>query len=212
MGTTCSRNEQKSAPHPRLCVDRVHAGVQRLEEGLLGARGLLHHPVAGADGDAPWRVLDRDAVLGGGGRQRDVTHLYVCGLALDVCVAFTALHAAEEGFVVTVVEDACAGVSVEGIDEKKALFASAGVTVTSSSELPGLFATSTVSELSSAALRVRNARQSVRMLELEPGHGRPNERKAETEAADHPEGKAATARSGLLVSPLVALATQPSSG
>ena len=35
-------------------------------------------------------------------RARDVTHLFVTGLALDVCVAFSALHAAEEGFVVTV--------------------------------------------------------------------------------------------------------------
>lgn len=35
-------------------------------------------------------------------RQRGVTHVYLCGLATDVCVAFSALHCAEEGFVTTV--------------------------------------------------------------------------------------------------------------
>ena len=73
-------------------------------------------------------------------RERGVTHLFVTGLALDVCVAFSALHAAEEGFVVTVVLDACAGVSDEGTAEKKAAFAKAGITVAQSSELPKIFA------------------------------------------------------------------------
>lgn len=35
-------------------------------------------------------------------RAKKVTHVYLCGLALDVCVAFSALHCAEEGFVTTV--------------------------------------------------------------------------------------------------------------
>ena len=73
-------------------------------------------------------------------RERKVTHLFVTGLALDVCVAFSALHAAEEGFVVTVVLDACAGVSHEGIAEKKAAFEKAGIATCASSELPAIFA------------------------------------------------------------------------
>ena len=40
-------------------------------------------------------------------RQNGVTHVYVCGLAFDCGVLHTALHAAEAGFVTTVVEDAC---------------------------------------------------------------------------------------------------------
>ena len=55
-------------------------------------------------------------------REKNVTHVYVVGLALDVCVAFTALHAAEEGFVTHVVTDACAGVTIEGINAKKDAF------------------------------------------------------------------------------------------
>ena len=55
-------------------------------------------------------------------RELGMTHVFVTGLALDVCVAFTALHAAEEGFVTYVVSDACAGVTHEGIAEKKRAF------------------------------------------------------------------------------------------
>ena len=73
-------------------------------------------------------------------RSLHVTHLFVTGLALDVCVAFSALHAAEEGFVVTVVVDACAGVSEEGIAEKREAFQRAGITVATSEELPAIFA------------------------------------------------------------------------
>ena len=62
-------------------------------------------------------------------RSRGVTHVFLCGVALDVCVAFSALHAAEEGFVTAVVEDACRGVSLEGIAEKKNLMLEAGVLV-----------------------------------------------------------------------------------
>ena len=73
-------------------------------------------------------------------RAQKVTHLFVTGLALDICVAFTALHAAEEGFVVTVVSDACAGVTDEGIAEKMEAFANSGISVAKSSEVPALFA------------------------------------------------------------------------
>ena len=57
--------------------------------------------------DTRWMCADGDALERL--RALKVTHLFVTGLALDVCVAFSALHAAEEGFVVTVVTDACAG-------------------------------------------------------------------------------------------------------
>ena len=37
---------------------------------------------------------------------RRVSHVYIVGIAFDFCVCFSALHAAEEGLVVTVIEDA----------------------------------------------------------------------------------------------------------
>jgi nicotinamidase/pyrazinamidase len=43
-------------------------------------------------------------------RERGVTHVYICGVALDVCVAYTAHDCLEEGFGTSVVVDACRGV------------------------------------------------------------------------------------------------------
>jgi nicotinamidase/pyrazinamidase len=54
-------------------------------------------------------------------RDRDVDHLYVCGLATDYCVRATAIDACREGFDVTVVEDAIRPVEVEPGDGERAL-------------------------------------------------------------------------------------------
>lgn len=45
---------------------------------------------------------------------RGVTHVFVCGLATDFCVAWTALDARRYGFATTVVEDACRGIDLDG--------------------------------------------------------------------------------------------------
>lgn len=49
-------------------------------------------------------------------RQRGFSHLYLCGLASDFCVAWSAEDAAKLGFQVTVITDACRGIGlpVEG--------------------------------------------------------------------------------------------------
>ena len=79
-------------------------------------------------------------------RARGVTHVYLCGLATDVCVTFSALHAAEEGFVTTVVVDACAGVAEASINEKINIMSSAGVQIVQSKELELLLQRSTLHE------------------------------------------------------------------
>jgi len=45
---------------------------------------------------------------------RNVTRLFLCGLATDFCVAFTALDARSAGFDTFVVEDSCRGIDAEG--------------------------------------------------------------------------------------------------
>ena len=47
-------------------------------------------------------------------RQRGLTVLYMAGLATDFCVAWSAVDAARAGFDVTVVEDACRAIDVNG--------------------------------------------------------------------------------------------------
>lgn len=64
-----------------------------------------------------------------------VTHVIVTGLAFDVCVKYTALDAADLGYDVTVVEDACAGVTPAGIEKAKQNFKQKNIKLMSSEEL-----------------------------------------------------------------------------
>lgn len=47
-------------------------------------------------------------------RERGLTRLFIVGLATDFCVAYSALDACRLGFEVTVIENACRGIDVDG--------------------------------------------------------------------------------------------------
>jgi nicotinamidase/pyrazinamidase len=47
-------------------------------------------------------------------RERGLSRLFIAGLATDFCVAYTALDARRLGFEVTVIEEACRGLDVDG--------------------------------------------------------------------------------------------------
>lgn len=50
---------------------------------------------------------------------RSVTDVFVCGLATDYCVGYTALHALEHGYRTILIEDACRGVECADIEKMK---------------------------------------------------------------------------------------------
>ncbi len=52
--------------------------------------------------------------LGGYLRERGLSRVYLCGLATDFCVNFSALDARRLGFDVTVIEAACRGIDLAG--------------------------------------------------------------------------------------------------
>ena len=54
-------------------------------------------------------------------KAKNVTDVFVCGLATDYCVRFTALDAIGLGFKTYVVEDGCRGVNLRPDDVKKAI-------------------------------------------------------------------------------------------
>jgi nicotinamidase/pyrazinamidase len=71
-------------------------------------------------------------------RERGLSHAYVCGLATDFCVGFTALDARKAGFAVTVVEDAARGIDANGsLARAWNAMAAAGVRRASSAMLAG---------------------------------------------------------------------------
>ena len=71
-------------------------------------------------------------------RARGVTHVYVCGLAFELCVAFTAIAAAEHGFVTHVVEDACRCASISEARQREDELKRAGVRIVSASEVQAI--------------------------------------------------------------------------
>jgi nicotinamidase/pyrazinamidase len=70
----------------------------------------------GVDSYSAFLEADKRTSTGLGGylRQRGIRNLYVCGLATDFCVAWSALDARKQAFKVAVVEDACRGIDLNG--------------------------------------------------------------------------------------------------
>jgi nicotinamidase/pyrazinamidase len=70
-------------------------------------------------------------------KTQGVSEVFVCGLATDYCVKFTALDAAQLGFKTHVIEDASRGVNLQPDDVRKAIeeMQRAGVGVVRSDEL-----------------------------------------------------------------------------
>ncbi|XP_041359539.1 nicotinamidase-like [Gigantopelta aegis] len=67
-----------------------------------------------------------------------VTDVYVCGLAYDVCVGFTALHSVEHGFRTVFIEDACRGVTQEGMEKMSDNLKGNGIVIAQSNEVKNL--------------------------------------------------------------------------
>lgn len=47
-------------------------------------------------------------------REQGITEVFLCGLATDFCVSWSALDAVREGFKTSIIEDACRGIDVGG--------------------------------------------------------------------------------------------------
>jgi len=70
-------------------------------------------------------------------KQKGVTAVFVCGLATDYCVKFTALDAVQLGFKTHLIEDACRGVNLRPDDVKNAVaeMKGAGVHILQSADI-----------------------------------------------------------------------------
>jgi nicotinamidase/pyrazinamidase len=69
-------------------------------------------------------------------RERGLTRIFIAGLALDFCVRYSAEDARREGFAVTVIEDACRDIDVEGsVVATRESFAALGVAAVAAGEV-----------------------------------------------------------------------------
>jgi nicotinamidase/pyrazinamidase len=90
-----------AAIHPAIDQSRIEAIIRK------GFRPTL-------DSYSAFFENDRQTPTGLEGwlRQRGFSRLFLCGLATDFCVAWSAEDAARLGFSVTVIEDACRGIGL----------------------------------------------------------------------------------------------------
>jgi nicotinamidase/pyrazinamidase len=69
-------------------------------------------------------------------RERGLTRVFLCGLAYDFCVGYSALDARRQGFEAAVIRDACRAIDIDGsVTEMEKQFAAAGVLLLRSSDL-----------------------------------------------------------------------------
>ena len=90
------------------------------------------------DSYSAFREADRTADTGLAAllKARGIERVFVCGLATDFCVAWTAEDAATAGFVTVVVEDVCRAIDLDGsLAAARARMAAAGVSFTTSDRI-----------------------------------------------------------------------------
>lgn len=89
-----------------------HAGLALTPAQLVIRKGF-HRDI---DSYSGFLEADRRTRTGLGGylRERGIRRLYLCGLATDFCVAWTALDARAAGFEAVVLEDACRAIDLAG--------------------------------------------------------------------------------------------------
>ncbi len=105
----CVQESHGAAFHPDL---RLPAGAIVISKGTtFDSHGYSAFEGVTSDGSSFTEDLAR----------RGIEHLYVGGLATDYCVQHWVLGALAEGFKVTVLEDAIAGVNLEPEDSARAI-------------------------------------------------------------------------------------------
>ncbi|CAF3331990.1 unnamed protein product [Rotaria socialis] len=73
-------------------------------------------------------------------KERSVTDVYVVGLATDVCVSSTAMHAVEHNYRTVLIEDACRGVNEHVIELKRGELNKTGCIFVHSDAVPAMVA------------------------------------------------------------------------
>jgi nicotinamidase/pyrazinamidase len=121
----CVQGTPGAAFHPDLGTERAQ----------LVVRKGFHREV---DSYSGFLEADRETTTGLAGylKEKGFQHLFICGLATDFCVAWTALDACATGFEVTVLEDACRAIDLEGsLERARRELRAAGVALSTSQDL-----------------------------------------------------------------------------
>ena len=122
----CVQNTRGAAFHPSLDVSGLDATIQKGTNPLIDAySGFFDNGRLHATG------------LAGFLQSRGIGQVFICGLATDYCVKWTALDAISLGFDTYVISDATRGVNLSPLDSENALLevVAAGGRVVSSAQI-----------------------------------------------------------------------------
>ena len=122
----CVQNTKGAELAPSLNRERIAKIFPKgTEPGIDSYSGLFDNGHRKSTGLGEWL------------KTQGVTHVFVCGLATDYCVKFTALDAAQMGFKTHLIEDASRGVDLRPNDVREAIaeMQRAGVTVVQSADI-----------------------------------------------------------------------------
>lgn len=124
---------------PEHCVQGTHGAELAATLEVPHAQALIRKGYhAHTDSYSAFMEADRQTGTGLAGllRERRIERVYLCGLATDFCVAWTALDAKVAGFDCVVIEDACRAIDNQGsLDRAVANMCTAGVSFARSESL-----------------------------------------------------------------------------
>ncbi len=121
----CVQNSSGASLHPGLATERIARVFRKGTDPRIDS-------YSGLSDNQRRRGTGLHEFL----QQSGVKQVYICGLATDYCVKWTALDASSLGYRVAVVYDACRGVGLHPADVEKALreMAAAGAELVSSQD------------------------------------------------------------------------------
>ena len=124
VGQVIELNGLAQVMWPAHCVQNTPGAVLRADLDTSGLDGVFQKgtdPLVDSYSGFFDNGRQHATGLGAYLKQRGVTQVFVCGLATDYCVRWTALDALSLGFGTTVVSDACRGVELQAGDCARAL-------------------------------------------------------------------------------------------
>lgn len=138
-GDHCSFTQQ-GGPWPPHCVQGSTGAALHADLRTHHLHSIIHKGTSSsADSYSAFADETRQLTgLGGLLGALGVTRVFVCGVAYDYCVYFTAMDAREAGFEVVVVEDLCAAIDEELATTRTTALREAGAVVLRSTALVGV--------------------------------------------------------------------------
>jgi nicotinamidase/pyrazinamidase len=125
----CVQGSMGASLHPSLPWDRVAAIIRKGMDPLCDSYSGFRNNWT-LSGDRP------ETGLAGYLRSRGVSHVYLCGLARDICVKWTAEDAVDAGFTTYYLWDATQPVDRDSDEQVRKELASAGVRLITTGQLP----------------------------------------------------------------------------